>query len=432
MASPFEFYFSNGVDGGFGTDGSTYGYVMVRTTEAADYGYSFDGYLCDDDIDDVAIASICGSFGYYNWSAMMWGDEMSVNRKIPMVLDDLACDTVVDEPALGCTYRYPVGSTDCLHDEGVWVSCDNGGFDSEGEGLQVHPVQTDGNNQLQFMLTEGDHGYLYTPHGWVCDHDLFDEPEAEVVCYEMGLGLDHYHTEIDLETEVDTTYLPFEVFDYEMGLDQFSCPINPTGLSSCFYTYEYDGACNHQQGLYLDCSAVFIDLSPRTSSGLEVWVMILLIILSIVLLALLCGFCYLIDRRKRLRRQQKCQEDFNGVLADDNYADYGPGAAPADGTGSRNRVSKCDTFDADPGPLPTESWESDGPIDGNPEDGNHNVVPSAQLLLGNVLLPPAGSKNERLVRNEGSLIYKRPTRLNTNTAGNQQSNSLEQEGENSE
>jgi len=430
LPAAFEFYFGSGLDGGMGTNGYSYGYVMVRTTEDGvfEYGYSFDGYLCDHDLDYNAIDSICYSMGFYNQSAIFAWVGMTVNRQIPIALDDLECPQAYTDPAINCTYRYPYGSHNCLHDEGVWLTCDSDGQNSQGAGAAVNPVLTDGENLLEFMLTEGTRGYLYNPHGWICDHDQFDDSEAEVICYEMGLGLDHYDKGIDLDAEVDTRLLPFAVSYYPMGLDHFSCSDNPSGLTSCSYTYENDGYCFYNQGLYLDCSAQFVDLSAGTSKGLEVWIIALLLGLSIVFLLFICSFCYVVVRGKRFREQNNTKDGFDRVLSKHSVPSYGPDVA------SLNEQKTRDTFGADPGMLPTESWESEDPIDDSNIGVYGNTAPVAQVHLGSL---PSGPKtrntaNIAKTRGEGSLIYKRPSALNTTASPNQRSNYRVHEGEVSE
>jgi len=440
LPDSIEFYFGSGLDGGWGTNGYSYGYVMVRTTEAGveEYGYSFDGYLCDDDLGTNEIYSICNSLGFYDWEAIVWEEAQSVNRAFPFSLDDLECDHVYHDPAINCTYRYPEGSNDCYHREAVWLSCDGNGINSEGTA--VYPVLTDGHNLLQFMLTGDTQGYLYNPHGWVCDHSQFGDSEAEVICYEMGLGLDHYHKDIDLDAVDDTTYWYFGVNYYPMGLDHFTCTDNPSGLTSCSYTYEYDGYCSYQQGLYLDCSAPYVDLSPSASdddlsasasdddlsdsasNGLELWIFALIIGLSIVLLLFVCGCCYLTVRGRRLEKQNDSKAEFNHIQITESFPSNMPGAGP----GQEPR----DTFGIDPGTLPTETWESEDPIGDTPNEVYITTSPPSLAQHGS---DPSKTKGKYIPerRGEDSLIYKRPSALNTH-GGTNRGSSRAHEGEESQ
>jgi len=258
---PFEFYFGNGAEGGNGTDGYSYGYVLAKTTNAARYGYKFDGYLCDkgpnqeEHLDEITIASICLSLGFNDSSAIIYSARGEGNHKIPYVLEDMWCEDITTTPALNCSYSFPVGFSNCGIYECLWVSCTGDGLDSIG--VETDPVLTDGDNNLQFMVTGDKEGYLYTPSGWVCD-DSFGDDEAKVVCFEMGLGLSSYETGHTLSAEMDTGAFGFGPSASSMGLDELQCSRNPVGITSCYYTYDHD--CDHNEGVYLDCTGPFVDL----------------------------------------------------------------------------------------------------------------------------------------------------------------------------
>lgn len=283
--APFEFYFGHGAKGGYGTDGYSYGYVLARTTTAAPYGYKFDGYLCDSGqqngeyLDLIAIASICASQGFHNSSAIQYYFQGEGNHKKPYVLGKMWCNSTTTQPALNCSYSYPVGFANCSVNSCLWVTCTGEGLDSIG--IQTNPVLTDGNNDLQFMVTDNQQGYLYTPAGWVC-HDNFGEEEAKVVCFEMGLGLNSYNTSHTIPNNSDTGVFGFGPNVVSMGLDELECSPNPSGISSCYYTYNHN--CDHYEGVYLDCTGPYVDLRQKPRSHSLDWMV------ATVIVTFLCSF----------------------------------------------------------------------------------------------------------------------------------------------
>jgi len=289
--APFEFYFGDGAEGGYGTDGYSYGYVLVRSTVVAQYGYMFDGYLCDHGLDsegyldEISIASICASLGFYNSSAIIYYVQGEGNHKIPYVLEDMWCKNITTNPVLNCSYSFPVGFSSCGNSECLWVSCTGDGLDSIG--VETDPVLTDGENDLQFMVTDDKQGYLFTPAGWVCD-DSFGDEEARVVCFEMGLGLSSYETGHTLSAELDTGTFGFGPNASSMGLDELQCSRNPVGITSCYYTYNHN--CDHNEGVYLDCTGPYVDLRSDSRSHSWHWkiatVVVALICLILCLLTL--------------------------------------------------------------------------------------------------------------------------------------------------
>merc|ERR1719317_489622 len=132
----------------------------------------------------------------------------------------------------------------------------------------------DGNNVLQFKLTNNNEGFIYTPNGWVCG-DTFGYTEAVVVCYEMGLGVSTFSTGQFLSQANATGEFGFGSDD--IGLGDLSCPNNAYGISSCYYTYDSD--CTSSDGIYLDCRGTFIDLPIEGSRSND---LILLLCLGLI------------------------------------------------------------------------------------------------------------------------------------------------------
>lgn len=163
------------------------------------------------------------------------------------------------------------------------------------------------------------------------------------------------------------------------------------------------------------------DLSASPSSGLEVWIFVLIIGLSIVLLLCVCGFCYLTVRGRRLEEQNDSKVEFNHVQITESFPSNIPGAA-----GQEDR----DTFGIDPGTLPTETSESEDPIAGSP---NEVYITTSRPPLAQHGSHPNKTQGKYIPerRGEDSLIYNRPSALNTQVGTNQGS-SRAHEGEESQ
>jgi len=303
----FKFYFEGGDTGNYGTDGYSYGYVAARTTTDNPYNYSFNGYVCDNgdalgnEIGIPALTSICLSMGFSSTDAG-YLLSMSGNDKIPIVLEQLACDGTVEDPSLDCSFRMPLGSSDCDHSELIWLTCTGDGQTSQQ--VASDPALTDGTNPLQFMLTNGEDGYLYTPNGWVCGSS-FSSNEAKVVCFEMGLGSSAFASNEILQISSNTGEFAFGYGD--MGLGDLQCSNNPTGISSCDYSYDSD--CTFTAGIYLDCTGTYVDLSSRSSSSNDLFFILGIIFVSLVFFMSCCCGYIIVKRRveKKLQQEEKAR-----------------------------------------------------------------------------------------------------------------------------
>jgi len=267
--------------------------IRVRDEENPDSWILESGWLCDDYFSEMEARSICLSMGkkFKSYRAQIQTDKLEgatdrsdILEDYDFVMDDFYCSFATDDPFVWCDYD---STHNCEEWEGVHVECEDLG---PGESLWDFPTPTPTvPGSLGFGLTNGNRGLLYTSGGWVCD-DWFGETEAEVVCYVLRGGLEFY------ATQQPTAGYPefFQESDY--GIDDFHCYTRPEGLQDC--TWSRVDNCFPSEGVFLDCSNEFVDLSGSSKDASTVG-LIAGLVCGLVMLFCLYTACVILERRNR-------------------------------------------------------------------------------------------------------------------------------------
>ncbi|XP_071804947.1 uncharacterized protein [Asterias amurensis] len=204
------------------------------------------GTVCDDlwDLQDAAV--VCRQLGFPGAvRATTAAAEFTIGDG-PIVLDDLECNG--DERTLGeCTHR-GWGDNNCGHSEDAAVVC-------------TEAVSTDIEGAVRLMGgssgAEGRVEIFYDGQwGTVCD-DLWDSPDAAVVCRQLGFPG---------AVRATTAAAEFTIGDGPIVLDDLECNGDEGTLGECTHRGWGDNNCGHSEDAGVVCATSVTTILPEVSS----------------------------------------------------------------------------------------------------------------------------------------------------------------------